>query len=424
MSARSRAPRLALSLAALLVAAAAPATAGATAPGQDGVIALAAGGDIWTVAPDGTGLHRVTEGPDLDAQPAWSADGRWLLFTRESAGRTDVWRLPAPGGPPQRVTDTAVAERRPSPSPDGTRMLFSRPGAGGTSDLYVADADGTRARLLTRNADDARWSPDGTRIVLATGGDGGDVEVMDADGTHRTPLAGVNGASPMSVERAPDWSPDGAGVLVGRWESDDATGTAWSDLVVAGAGGDAVRTLRRDETGDSLWTGVFAPSGTRVAYLQGPSSRLMVMPTAGGPGVALTPEGLDVRDLAWQPLPVAPPPPAAAGTGGDAATPTAVTTVAALPQSTVVSGGPTRHPARIVSAAVRRVPGSAAVTLRVRLSRPVVRRLLEVRARGRLVRRVPVSGAAVRVRLATGPAALRVRLVGAPGPARLVRVPA
>lgn len=46
------------------------------------------------------------ETPDWIGDPAWSADGQWILFTRWSndGGNHDLWALSAQGGEPQRVT--------------------------------------------------------------------------------------------------------------------------------------------------------------------------------------------------------------------------------------------------------------------------------------------------------------------------------
>jgi Tol biopolymer transport system component len=43
--------------------------------------------NLYTVRPDGSGLRALTQakgGPEQDYQPAWSPDGNWIVFTRES----------------------------------------------------------------------------------------------------------------------------------------------------------------------------------------------------------------------------------------------------------------------------------------------------------------------------------------------------
>ncbi len=55
-------------------------------------------------------------------------------------------------------------------SPDGSRMLEVR-FANGASDIFVSDADGSRARKIARGVsieDEAHWSRDGARILYAS----------------------------------------------------------------------------------------------------------------------------------------------------------------------------------------------------------------------------------------------------------------
>ena len=76
-------------------------------------------------------------------------------------------------------------------SPDGRRIAYTRWGRAG--EIYVANADGSSPRRLTRNAVDdfgPRWSPDGTRILFTRGADEArQVYVMNADGSGQTNLS-------------------------------------------------------------------------------------------------------------------------------------------------------------------------------------------------------------------------------------------
>ena len=95
--------------------------------------AVSASGEVafvgWEENPPWRGLYRLRgddEDPELLWQttdwignPAWSADGAWILFTRwhNDGGTHDLWALPATGGEPQRVTADASWEADAAPWP-------------------------------------------------------------------------------------------------------------------------------------------------------------------------------------------------------------------------------------------------------------------------------------------------------------------
>src|SRR5262245_40369977 len=85
-----------------------------------GTIVFVAGpdDDLFMVRPDAHLLRRVTSGPGLDDDPAWSPDGRLIAFDRTS--------------------------------PDGK-----------VTSVYVVAAAGGRSRLLVRGARSPIWSPSG-----------------------------------------------------------------------------------------------------------------------------------------------------------------------------------------------------------------------------------------------------------------------
>jgi Tol biopolymer transport system component len=183
--------------------------------------------DIGVMRADGSGVRRVTRGPDRDIMAAWSPDGRWLAFARQSSETADaqLW-LVRPNG---RGAHHLVGGSSPSWSPDGRWIAFDAPGGiwavrpdgsgrrklvggevgglkwspdghrlaytswrGTAPEVYVARADGSRARRLTQNRVDdfdPSWSPDGRRILYTHGRENAHaVYVMNADGTGKRRL--------------------------------------------------------------------------------------------------------------------------------------------------------------------------------------------------------------------------------------------
>jgi hypothetical protein len=81
----------------------------------DGRVAFTLGtpGDVYTVKVDGSGLRRLTSDPADDSHPAWTSDGRTIVFASERDGTRHLWAMDADGTDERRVTDSAAAEDLP-----------------------------------------------------------------------------------------------------------------------------------------------------------------------------------------------------------------------------------------------------------------------------------------------------------------------
>lgn len=185
-------------------------------------IAYAAGDAIWVAGADGAGARPVAAG----SQASWSPDSARLAVVR--AGEL---RLVALDG----SSDTLLArgaDRDPAWSPDGRTVLFVRGTPATAMDVWAARVDGSGETNLTRVAPGQRalapaWSPDGTRIAFALDYS---LSVMDADGGNRTALAALGRGSVVA------WSPDGSQLV---YEASGVRPSLGSALVVAAADGSA-----------------------------------------------------------------------------------------------------------------------------------------------------------------------------------------
>src|SRR6185295_9164422 len=105
----------------------------------------------------------------LDVQaPAWSPDGRTIVFVSWRDGNGEVYAMDANGSGPRNLTQNPANDVRPAWSPDGGRIAFASR-RDGNSEVYVMNADGSGPRNLTRSraSDDyPTWSPDGQRIAF------------------------------------------------------------------------------------------------------------------------------------------------------------------------------------------------------------------------------------------------------------------
>ena len=223
----------------------------------DGRLAISSNGDLLIqAAPNGKWM-RITNGSAWDRDPAWTPDGRAIVFSSDRGGSFDLWRvtLRADGsaGEPERITSTPENESAPSVSPDGT-ITFVR-GYGRSARVWLRGADG-RERRLTKDArvelapafspdgariayvqpsergtrllvrgltatrdsvvntghapDDVAWSPTGDRIAFSEGAGRGGVFVVAVDGRW------VNQASTHHGDVA--WSPDGRTIAIAEYD--------------------------------------------------------------------------------------------------------------------------------------------------------------------------------------------------------------
>lgn len=158
---------------------------------------------IATVGTDGTSVHDVTGGHWVDFDARYSPDGQTIAFSSNREGLlSSVWRMAPDGSGLRRLTDPDLEAFWPDYAPDGRHILFTSNLGRPISQVYRMRPDGQSVTRLThftdRSGDFASYSPDGQRVVLDYAGS---LAVMNADGSGIATIA-----TPNDLVLA-DWGP-------------------------------------------------------------------------------------------------------------------------------------------------------------------------------------------------------------------------
>jgi len=239
--------------------------------------------DLWTIARSGdaASLVALTDDSDLDWNPVWSPDGRFIYFASDRGGTLSVWRLPV-----DEASGRASAPPQPLPVPfptagylsftrDGRRLLLA--GKFGTDTIERLAFDPARAatvgdpkaviasslRIFYVSA-----STDGSRVAFTSGGRREELFTLSADGSGLRQLT-----DDAFKDRGPIFLPDGKRLLL--YSTRSGQYEAWS-MNLDGSG---ATQLTRTQ-GDEIVNPVLSPDGSRFAVMRGTGR-------GGGNGAAL-----------------------------------------------------------------------------------------------------------------------------------------
>ena len=244
--------------------------------------------EIYLLPVAGGEPRRLTFSDVVKSSPAWTPDGRDILFLSESSNSVGLWRMPAAGGTPERVDAIGQAVTSFAISPQGNRLAWTQ--TINDSNIWQVELSGTplptgrkeSAKTLissTRLDVSSQFSPDGKRIVFASTRSGrAGIWISESDGHRPVQVTSFDRGSAGS----PRWSPDG------RWIVFDGRVEGNADIYVINPEGGKPRRLTTEPSEDVVPS--FSRDGQWIYFCSNRSGARQIwkMPAAGGQALQVT----------------------------------------------------------------------------------------------------------------------------------------
>ncbi|HEY6090822.1 MAG TPA: Ig-like domain-containing protein [Gemmatimonadales bacterium] len=142
--------------------------------------------EIYVMNADGSGATRLSNDPQADGHPVFTADGQTIVFhSSRTAGKQQIWTINVDGSGTTQLTKDSVSYA-PTVSPDGQTIAYVS-ARNKDTDIWLMGRDGTNQRQFTRSPQQRETEPhflrDGTLAYLIERRDGNRTvqQVMRAD---------------------------------------------------------------------------------------------------------------------------------------------------------------------------------------------------------------------------------------------------
>jgi len=180
--------------------------------------------NLWKVPSTGGWPLQLTVSDDRQGGGVWSPDGKWIIYNQDFGGSEyyDLFAVPSEGGAPVNLTNTPdISESGAQFSPDGKIVAFGyKPKTASTSDVALLDWSSRKVRKLTDEKTPGNlwqlvaWTADSKYVIanrVNAGFDDGSayrIDVASGKAEELTPHQGKVLAMASGV------SPDGKLVLI------------------------------------------------------------------------------------------------------------------------------------------------------------------------------------------------------------------
>jgi TolB protein len=148
--------------------------------------------------------RRLTNSGAIDTEPAWSPDSRFIYFTSDRGGGPQIYRMAPDGSGVQRVTFSGDYAVSPRVSPDGKTLAYIARRNGSFQVRTLDLASGAELTITDTTMDESpSFAPNGRLLLYATEVNGrGVLASASTDARVRTRLSG-----PSGDVREPTWGP-------------------------------------------------------------------------------------------------------------------------------------------------------------------------------------------------------------------------
>nr|MBA2735375.1 PD40 domain-containing protein [Pyrinomonadaceae bacterium] len=134
---------------------------------------------LYVMNPDDGNQRRIYSSKGMSLTPVWSPDGKQIIFTNDKEdggiGNFEIFGIELETAESEkRLTFRRRSDSQPVFSPDGKHIAFISE-TDGNAEIYLMNRDGAGLLRVTRNAAEdvsPHFSPDGKKIIFSSNRDG------------------------------------------------------------------------------------------------------------------------------------------------------------------------------------------------------------------------------------------------------------